>query len=252
MKKNKLGIFMTYYDETKAIKYAISSLRRFYKDSPIFVVYESEEDFSFLKKDPYTVFNKGEDTMGPVLGITDQNFLTEKNQKNIKIATLAVIERLTKAIEYFDSEYILQHCPDSLIRGKLTIPDGTGLLGSRVNQYFSNDTNEVLIRYGGTPITAFGAVPAIFNTEDFLKAKDIFLKEETLLNDLCESWYPIFCHDILLPILFSLIGKSETFNSEITECGRNPYWENSGHPLLHQFRFFYPHRTSKYKVNEKN
>lgn len=241
---------MTFYDETKAIKYAISSLRRFYPDSPIYVTYESDEDFSFLKKDQYTIFNKGDDTMGPVLGINDENFLTEKNQKNIKIATLAVIERLTKAIEYFDSEYILQHCPDSLIRGKLTIPENTGLLGSRVNQYFSGATNEVLVKYGGIPITAFGAVPAIFNTDDFLKAKDVFLKNENLLDELCKSWYPIFSHDILLPILFSLIGKSETFNPEITECERNPYWQTSNHPLIHQFRLYYPPRTSKYKVNE--
>jgi hypothetical protein len=250
MKKNKLGIFMTFFDETKAIKYAISSLRRFYPESPLYIVYESDEDFSFLKKDTNNVYYKVDDTMGSVLGINDQNFRTEKNQKNIKIATLAVIERVSKAIEYFDSEYILQHCPDSLIRGKLTIPENTGLLGSRVNQYFSDDVNKVLIKYGGIPITAFGAVPAIYNSDDFLKAKNIFLKNETLLDELCNAWYPIFSHDILLPILFSLIGKMETFNPEITECGRNPNWTNSGHPLLHQFRFNYPHRTSKYKVNE--
>jgi hypothetical protein len=252
MKKNKLGIFMTYYDETEAIKYAISSLRKFYPDSPVYVVYESDEDFSFLEKDTNISYNKVEDTMSSVLGINDQNFRAEKNQKNIKIASLAIIERITKAIKYFDSEYILQHCPDSLIRGKLTIPENTGLLGSRVNQYFSDDVNNVLLKYGGIPITAFGAVPAIYNSDDFLKAKDIFLKNENLLNELCNAWYPIFSHDILLPILFSLIGKSETLNPEITECERNPNWFNSNHPLIHQFRFYYPPRTSKYKVNENN
>jgi hypothetical protein len=251
-KKNKLGVFMTFFDETNAIKYAISSLRRFYQDSPIYVVYESDEDFSFLKKDINTVYYKVDDTMSSVLGINDQNFRTEKNQKNIKIATLAVIERVTKAIQYLESEYILQHCPDSLVRGELTIPENTGLLGSRVNQYFSDDVNKVLIKYGGIPINAFGAVPAIYNSVDFLRAKDIFLNNKNLLDELCNAWYPIFSHDILLPILFSLLGKSETFNPEITECERNPNWNNSNHPLIHQFRFYYPSRTSKYKVNENN
>lgn len=251
MKKNKLGIFMTYYDETQAIKYAISSLRKFYPDSPVYVVYESDEDFSFLEKDKNTSYHKVDDTMSSVLSITDQNFKIEKNQKNIKIATLAVIERITKAIEYFDSKYILQHCPDTLIRGTLTIPENTGLLGSLVNNYFSDGVNEILLKYGGISISAFGAVPAIYNSDDFLKAKDIFLKNENLLDELCNAWYPIFSHDILLPILFSLIGKPETFNPDVTHCGLNPNWPNSNHPLIHQFRVYYPHRTSKYKVNEK-
>ena len=32
----------------------------------------------------------------------------------------------------------------------------------------------------------------------------------------------------------------EKFNPDITECFRNPNWENSKHPLLHQFRKYYP------------
>jgi hypothetical protein len=138
-----------------------------------------------------------------------------------------------------------------LIRGVLNIPENTGLLGSTVNKYFSSETNKILVANGGIPINFFGAVPAIFNTADFIKAKKILYDAPNLLSDLCYSFYAIFSHDILMPILFSLIGKSETYNPDITECNRNPYWEHSHHPLVHQFRVFYPTRTSKYSINQK-
>ena len=43
----------------------------------------------------------------------------------------------------------------------------------------------------------------------------------------------------LLGIIFSLIGESETFSDEYTECLRNPSWKTSGQPIVHQYREFY-------------
>ena len=40
-------------------------------------------------------------------------------------------------------------------------------------------------------------------------------------------------------IIFSLIGESETFSDEYTECLRNPNWKESGQPIVHQYREFY-------------
>jgi hypothetical protein len=249
--KNKLGIFVTCFDETKAIEQALLSLKSIYPDIPIYLTHESDEDFSFLNdKISNIVINKGEDSMGPVLGLSENNYQSEKQQESIKNASLTLINIFINYINHLDSEYILLHCPDTFIRGKLNIPENSGLLGSQVNRYFPDSTNEILIKNGGIPIHFFGAVPAIFNTDDFLRAKDILLSDGKIIDDLCKSFYAIFSHDILMPILFSLIGKSEEFNSEIVECERNYNWQNTSHPLIHQFRFFYPNRTSKYKVNE--
>jgi hypothetical protein len=44
--------------------------------------------------------------------------------------------------------------------------------------------------------------------------------------------------------MFAALGYDEIQNPELTECLRNPNWRNSGHPLLHQFREYYP--TSNY------
>jgi hypothetical protein len=251
--KNDLGIFVTCFDEVEAIRYALASCRKFYPTNPIYLTTESDKDFSFLSELGNIQINKGEDTMGGVLGIRHDNddFRLPDQQAKIKKATFALIERLELAIPFLDSEYIILHCPDTLIRGKLNIPSGTGLLGSTVNKYFSGDTNNIIVKNGGIPISNFGAVPAIFSTNDFLKAKDKLLNTPNLIDELCYSFYAVFSHDIIMPILFALIGKLEEFNPDITECGRNPLWEHSHHPLVHQFRRFYPQRTAKYSVNQQ-
>lgn len=248
--KHQLGFFITCYDEIESIKQAMISLRASYPDAPVYVTHESDEDFSFLHSFSNISVNKGVDSMGPTLILTPFVKPSPQQAAAIRFASVTLINRITKAIEFFNSEYVLLHCPDTFIRGKLTIPKGAGLLGSQVNRYFFPEVNEVLVRHGGVPISYFGAVPAIFNIEDFKKGRDLFLGNEQLISELCSSFYAICSHDILLPILFSLIGKYEEFNPEITECGRNPNWETSGHPLLHQYRFNYPKRTSKYKINE--
>ena len=62
-------------------------------------------------------------------------------------------------------------------------------------------------------------------------------------------------YDALLSILFGFIGVEEEFNPDITECFRNPNWENSSHPLLHQFRKYYPSKkeyNSIYATEQHN
>ena len=251
--KNELGIFVTCYDEVDAVTYALQTCRIYYPDAPIFLVTESNEDYSPLYSLGNIFIMHQEDTMSAVLGIRHDNndFRLPEYQSVIKKAAQALLTRLEMAIPFLNSENIILHCPDTLIRGKLNIPIGTGLLGSTVNKYFCQETNNVLVRYGGIPITSFGAVPAIFNTSDFIKANQIFKNFPHIMDELCYSFYAIFSHDILMPILFSLIGKAETFNPDITECNRNPNWVMSNHPLVHQFRLYYPKRTAKYKINEK-
>lgn len=248
----KLGLFVTCYDEIEAIRFALNSANNIYKNIPIYVNCESNEDLSCLYEDGLNVsINYYEDTLSGVLGITEHSYLTEQNQKNIIKATKAILDRIEDSINFLNSEYILLHCPDTLIRGELTIPKNSYLLGSRVNGFSWETINQLLIQNGGVRITHFGAVPAIFKTETFLlgleKAKSI----PYFIEKLSQAFYVPFSHDILIPIIFSLVGKIEEFNSDIVECTRNPNWSKTNHPLVHQFREKYPPRKSKYKVNEK-
>ena len=249
--KHKLGIYVFCYNEVAAVKYALTSFRSFYPEAPIYLAIESSTDFSELESLGNISINYVEDSLTAILPIRpDERFRTPENQRAIKFGITAFFDRLAKAIPFFDSEYILLHCPDTLIRGKLNIPDGVGLLGTTVNKYFCGETNDLLVQQGGIRINSFGAVPAIFRTDDYLKAVEIFQRDPTFIDKLCNSFYAVCSYDILLPILFSLIGKSETFNPDTVECGRNPNWETSHHPLVHQFRRYYPVRTAKHHVEQ--
>ena len=53
------------------------------------------------------------------------------------------------------------------------------------------------------------------------------------------EFYAIYAHDVLLPLVFALVGEEETLNLDIVECNRNSNWRNSGHPLVHQYKEFY-------------
>lgn len=249
----KLGVFFTCFNELEATRVSLNYLKMVYPDIPVYLVHEGDMNFSFLEREiSNLVTYKVPDTMSDVLKIESHNYQSPEQQEAIKIALLAVIKRLERAIEYTKSEYILMLDPDAVVRGQLTIPDGVGLLGCRGNKHIwaISKLNDVLKQHGGIELSAWGATPAIFNVEKFLRAKDKLLNTPGLVDELCWSFYWAFAHDILLASMFSLIGEEETMNPDIVQCEWNPNWQQTNCPLLHQFRYYYPKRTSKYHVNQ--
>lgn len=142
--------------------------------------------------------------------------------------------------------------PDAIVRGELSIPNGAGLLGCRCNKHTwaIEKLNNTLESYGGIRMTAWGATPAIVNVEKFKIGANKLLTTPNLINDLCKSFYWFCAHDILLGCIFSLIGEEEVFNPELLQIGLVDNWRQHKHPLIHQFREYYPPRKSKYKINE--
>jgi hypothetical protein len=247
---NKLSFMITCFDEVNAIDVALTSLRHFYPEEKVVIFCEgNSKNFEFLEKKYNVKVKQGIDSQSDLLKLNDQNY-TIKDQEKVVKAIDVLLERISFTAEYSKSEYILLHCPDTLIRGKIEIPDNSGLLGSCVNRYFIKNINEVLLANGGIEVNYFGAVPAIFNVKDFYKAQQIILNKKDLVEKLAEASCYSFSHDIFTSILFSLIGKREEFNPQIIECGRNTNWMDSGCPIIHQFRTFYPKRTTKYKSQE--
>lgn len=249
----KLGVFFTCFDELEATRISLNHLKQVYPDIKIRLFTESKLDFQFLEKEISGLKTSQEkDTMSDYLGITYDDYLSDEDQKAIKTAALAVLKRLTQSFEHLNSEYILMMDPDALVRGKLNIPEGAGLLGCRQNTHIwaIEKLNEVLIRNGGVKMTAWGATPAIFNIKDFMRGLRKLLYTPDLLDDLCKSFYWFCAHDILLGSIFSLIGKEEEFNPDIIQISTDPNWQSKSNPLLHQFRYYYPRRKSKYKINE--
>lgn len=237
---NRLGAFFTCYKENIAVEYALNSLYNIYPDIKTLLVSDDGNDFSYLETKYNTlkcIIDK--DTLYLNKEITDQNFREQKYQDFIKMSVKTTIQRLLKACSYCNSEYIIMMDPDTLVRGFLTIPSEAKLLGSLVNDHFPIAYKQVLKKYNALIIHRWGATPAIFHVQTFLKAVEKWNSFPSLLDDLAQSFYAIYAHDVLLPTLFALIHEKETFNSDITECYRDASWKENQKPLVHQFKEYY-------------
>ncbi len=247
---SSLGFFFSCYREKKAVEYSLSELIKYYPDSPIYLVSDGGLDYSYLESDFKNLKTTlEEDTMSETFKITagrsgsdykNGNFREEYYQGVIKKCTLSVLNRLESAIQYCKTDYILMMDPDTLVRGKLTIPDGVKLLGSRINVGLPKGLKNILARVEGAKIIdCWGATPAIFETKTFMKSWEMFKHTPELLDMMSKEFYAIYAHDVLLPIIFALVGEEETFNPDIIECSRNPFWEVCPNPLVHQFKRYY-------------
>jgi len=237
----KLGVFYSCFRESNAVNFSIDILNIVYPNIKIYLVSDGGEDFSYLtKKYPNIKTVQEEDTMSETFKVTDVNFREEENQKIIKKCTESVIRRIEDSLDYLQCEYVLMCDPDTLVRGKLNIPEGVDLLGSKIN-FNTPEPYKNLLRSidGAKIIDSWGATPAIFKTSTFLKSLEVLNKNSDLLDKLCETFYALYAHDFLLPTLFALIGKEETYNPDIVECNRNPAWTFTSNPLVHQFKYLY-------------
>ena len=245
-----LGFFFSCFNENKSVEYSLSELVKHYPDSPIYLVSDGGNDFSYLESEYKNLkFSFEEDTMSETFKITagssgcdrkNGNYAEDYYQDVIKKCTLAILNRLESAINYCKTDYILMMDPDTLVRGKLTIPEGVKLLGSRINHRLPKGLKNVLARVEGAKIIdCWGATPAIFETQTFMKSWEMFRDTPELLIMMSMEFYAIYAHDVLLPIIFALVGEEETFNPDIIECSRNPFWEACPHPLVHQFKRYY-------------
>lgn len=248
---NKLGFMITCYDEVNAIDVALCSLRQNYPDAPVSLFCEKDDqEFKNICFKHNVFQGESEDTQSSLLRLSEYNYSKEDIVKVERAIQVFLNRVYLSCLHAKDCQYMLLHCPDTLIRGVIDIPDGTGLFGSCINHYFSSSTNQILLEYGGIHIDYFGAVPAVFSIENFHKSYKIIQNNPELVRKLAESWIWSFSHDIIMPILFSLIGKKEEFNSQTEHCSLNPNWMDSGCPIVHQFRTFYPKRKTKYKSQE--
>lgn len=237
----KLGFFFSCFTENKAVENSLSELRKHYPDSPIYLVSDGGSDFTYLKNQYDNLeVSLEEDTMSDTFKVTDKNWREPIHQKVIKKATYAVLNRLEKAIKYCKTDYILMMDPDALVRGKLNIPDGVKLLGSRINKGFPEGIKDVLSRIEGAKvIDCWGATPAIFETKTFMESWENVKETPEVIDLLVNEFYAIYAHDVLLPLIFALVGEEETFNPDIIECSRDPNWKLKTNPLVHQYKEFY-------------
>jgi hypothetical protein len=246
------GALVTCYDEIDAVKYSLKCFRKIYPTTNIYLITESKDsDYSSLLEFDNISINHVEDTMYFIPKITDQNFLEPHFQEKILFATTSFLNRVKKAIEYCKNDYLLLMDPDTLVRGPLSIPQGAKLLGSRINSGLPIELRNILSEISGAiDIDCWGATPAIIHCDTFLKSyKYVTEQDSTFLPRIAKTFYAVFAHDVILPILFALQGEYEIFNPDIIECNRFPDWTQTDHPLVHQFKHFY--KNSDYSIMQQ-
>tara|TARA_A100001515_G_scaffold85433_2_gene67891 strand:+ start:3511 stop:4305 length:795 start_codon:yes stop_codon:yes gene_type:complete len=243
--KRDLGVFYTCYKEKEAVIYSLEKLFEVYEDIPVYLVSDGGGDYSSLKdifpdKKIETVLE--EDCRGEFLSFNDENFREPEKITSAAKAVRAFIDRAAAAIEFCDSKHILVMEPDVLVRGKLNIPEDADLLGHNMNTTFGPfGIQEVYEKIEGARMPkCWGATPAIFKTESFIEAKNKLYGTDGLVEKLCYHERQFAYYDCLLSMLFGLISIDETFNPDIIECLRDPYWQLKPNPLVHQYRAKYP------------
>lgn len=249
--KNHLGVFYTCFTETKAVEYSLDELYKIYPSIPVYLISDGGADYSFLEtkfKDKTLKTLLLEDSRSFIPKITNKNFLTPDIQKYMVQSSTEFIERIYQAILFCNSENLLIMEPDVLVRGKLNISENSKFLGSRVNTGLSPEIQKYLHNMAGAKnINCWGATPAIFKSKYFLDIYTLIKSNDNLIPTLC-SLESRFCfYDVMLAVLFALIGIEEEYNDDIIECFRDKNWETSSKPLVHQYRAKYPLSVDGYK-----
>lgn len=244
MKELDFGVFYTCYTEFESVKYSLDLLYKIYPEIPVYLVSDGGSDYKELESSyPNLKTNLENDSRGFVAKINDNNFRSDGVQAYMKSSIYTFLERINRAIDYCQKPYLLIMEPDVLVRGKLHIEEGAHLLGSRVNLYHwaSDRINNILKEIPGSlDVTHYGATPAIFSIVSFKKVMKYFVDNPDFIDRFCKIDPNFANYDILLTVLFSAMGYQEFLNPELVECLRDKNWEKTSHPLLHQYRVFYP------------
>jgi hypothetical protein len=251
MEKNitDIGIMMSCFNEVKAVSYAIQELRKFYPKNKIFIFNESNEDYNFLLENDDNIKIKNDrDTMSFYYENSMSDlYLLPEFQIKIQDAFLTFLDRINQTIEYTQSEYLLLMDPDVLIRGELNISPNVNLLGSLRNKGIPLETKKILSEIDGSIIIdEWGATPAIFKVETFKKSYNKFISIPNLLSKLTKSWNAFYAHDVIIPILFALIGERESLNGDFTECNTDIDWQTNQKKLVHHYKKYYDNVEIKF------
>ena len=255
----KFGIFYTCYKEVEAVDYSIKILKDHYQDCPVFLVSDGGSDYSFLEKKYFNVKTEiSYDSRGISQNLTPEKWSNKDIRHKILDSVNEFFRRNIKAIEYCKTPSILIMEPDVLVRGKLkTFPiNGVALLGSKVNHATHDGFNEMrrIIKSipGSIDTTHYGATPAFYNTDAMIKVSNFVFNNQDIIKKFVDADSSFVCYDVFLNILFAACGYEETVNPDMLECIRHPNWRETTHPLLHQFRAYYPKKDSGYDGRHAN
>jgi hypothetical protein len=245
-----LGAFFICYKEREAVEKAVASYFKYYPNGSMYISSDGGMDFEYLK---------GDDELSPIEFSLDQETtvgVTKNIEKMIQEqkfplvplfrASMDFLHRLERATSFCCSDYLLLMEPDVFLRGKLNLDWDFDLIGPKPNQ-MPDHVRKHFIDKGGKDNIAWGAAAGCMRVEPFLSIYHDIINNPHKLLELLLLDPRIACYDYLLTALFSLYGYRYDENPDLTECQRNPGWQTSNHPLLHQYRENYGNDPSTNK-----
>ncbi len=247
------GVFYTCYTEVDAVDFSIKTLKDIYPDCPVYLVSDGGSDYSFLEKKYSNVKTTiSWDSRGISQSLTKEKWDNPEKKQQVLKSIEEFFLRNKQAMDYCNTESILIMEPDVLVRGKLkTFPDKkNALLGTRVNkpdhEEFFKMCDIIKTLPNSVMPTHFGSTPAFYNAKAMEDVINFVSTNKEIVKKLVDTDWNFVCYDLFLTVLFAACGYHEVFNPDIIECIRNRNWVHTDHPLVHQFRKFYPEKNSGY------
>lgn len=232
---NNLGAFYICFKERTAIEKSIESFKTQYPDAPMYLTSDGGYDYVDLE----SRFSNLKTSLDPeqTVGITkDIEKMIAANSFPIVplfMASIEFLKRLKRGVDHCQTEYMLLMEPDVFVRGKLNLT-GKDLMGPKPN-VMPDHVRKYIIDKGGVDNVAWGSAAGVMKSESFNKVYDRVINNQ---HEMLEFLYldpRMACYDYLLTFLFSVYGFEYAENPDLTECGRNPEWRTSSHPLIHQY-----------------
>lgn len=225
-----IGAYIQVFKNDGKADFVINNFRKHFIDSPIFLVSDKGDDFSYLEekyKVKYIYSNIN-------LGKYDDGYNKEQ--------TLIWLSRLRESINFCKTDYLLYLEDDVLVRSnnlQLTNTPVTGVTETpipfTVINFFQNLTGNIFNCH------FYGACGgAIYKSDLFIKEYDRIFK---MIN---ENWKDISnlqynenikvrfgFLDLITPVLFMALGYKYERNINLIESSRNSNWKETNHPLVH-------------------
>lgn len=221
----KLGAYLQIYKSEYKANFVLENFRKFYENSPIYLVSDNGYNFENLSKKYNTYYNHSEINLGI------PNFTKEK--------MFIWLERFKNACEYCNTDYIIYLEDDVLIRNEITIKNHI-----KCTSGYFNGIPQKLIEYCSKKYknvnfntNYYGCCGgAIYHVKTFLSIYDDIIKFINLEYDYIVKELNIHSFgalDMFMPFFYMLYGFEYTKNEEHVDGNRNPNWIGESQPIVH-------------------
>lgn len=233
----KFTVVMTYHNEVQATNNALRELLK-HNDCDVLIA----RDALPIEVDHFKNFNVRYLAEMNCMQTIYDHLSAGKDVSKLDSSTmlkilLCNIRRMTQAAEAAETEYIFYMEPDVLVRRRIKPNTSFAMECLEVNSYprpLMKHVESISNRKMG--VDGWGFCTGFATTEGFKTLGNWAESNESYLLQLLELDHRFIFADFAFPILFHLVGLDVGKTKQIVECNRNPFWQISFKPIVHQYR----------------